>query len=198
VNCQLSRTEAKQRLGIAEEMQVIGFVGRLERVKRLDIFIHTAQKILKEVPNTRFVIAGSGREELRLRQLIADLGLSDQFIFLGYQSDTSAILRAMDVLLITSDHEGLPMVLLEAMALGTVVVARKVGGISEVVTDGQTAFLIEDPSPVALSNICVEALQNKNKAEQLTSAARKLIETRFLADHNGARVVELYTSLVGQ
>ena len=198
VNCELSRAEAKKRFGIPEETPVVGSVGRLERVKRLDIFVHAAGEILKQIPTTRFVIAGSGREAMRLRQLIADLGLSDQFIFLGYQPDTSAVLRAMDVLLITSDHEGLPMVLLEAIALGTVVVARKVGGISEVLTDRQTGFVVDDRSPAALSRACVEALQNKDKAEQLTFAARKLVETSFPADHNGQRVFELYMSLVGQ
>jgi len=198
VNCELSRAEAKQRLGISEETPVVGFVGRLERVKRLDIFVHTAAELLKQIPTTRFVIAGSGREESRERQLIAELGLSEQFTFLGYQSDTPAIVRAMDVLLITSDHEGLPMALLEAMALGTVIVSRKVGGISEVVTNRHTGFLVEDPNPVALSEACVEALENKNKAEQLACAARKAVETQFLADHNAARVVDLYSSLVGQ
>lgn len=198
VNCELSRAEAKQRLGIPEEAPVVGFVGRLERVKRLDIFVHTAGEIVNQIPTTNFVIAGSGREELRLRQLVTDLGLSNRFVFLGYRSDTPAILRAMDVLLITSDHEGLPMVLLEAMALGTLVVAREVGGISEVLTDEETGFLVEDQNPAALSKACIEALQNKKKAEQLALAARKLVETRFLAEHNGARVVELYTALVGQ
>lgn len=196
LNCELSRAEAKQRLGIPQETPVVGSVGRLERVKRLDIFAHAAREILKQVPRTRFVIAGSGRDEMSLRELIADLGLSDQFVFLGYQSDSSAILRAMDVLLITSDHEGLPMVLLEAMALGTVVVARKVGGISEVLADRHTGFLVDDRSPVALSAVCVEALRNKDKAEALTCAARKLVEKRFLADHNAERVLELYISLV--
>ena len=196
VNCELSRAEAKKRLGIPEETPVVGSVGRLERVKRLDIFVHSAGEILNQIPTTRFVIAGNGREEMSLRQLVADLGLSDQFIFLGYQSDTSAILRAMDVLLITSDHEGLPMVLLEAMALGTAVIARKVGGISEVLTDRQTGFLVDDRSPAALSHACVEALQNTKRTENVACAARKLIETNFLADHNGEHVSELYMSLV--
>jgi|SRR5579884_1161640 len=198
VNCGLTQAEAKKQLGIEEEIPVVGFAGRLERVKRLDIFIHTAVQILKQIPTARFVIAGTGREELHLRQLISDLGFSDSCTFLGYQSDTSAILRAMDVLLITSDHEGLPMVLLEAMALGTVVVARNVGGISEVLSHGETGILVEGQSPADLSRACIEALQNKEKAEYIVRCARKVIETRFLADHNGARVVELYTSLVTQ
>ena len=197
VHCDLSRVEAKKRLGIREEIPVVGFVGRLERVKRVDIFVHTAERVLKEVPETKFVIAGSGREEMRVRNLITDLGLQNHFVLLGHQRD-SAVLRAMDVLLITSDHEGLPMVLLEAMALKTAVVARKVGGISEVLTDRQTGLLVEGENPAALSRACIEALQNKEKAEQLTCAARKLVETSFPADHNGQRVFELYMSLVGQ
>ena len=197
VRCDLSRAQAKEHLGIPEQVPVVGFAGRLERVKRLDIFVHTAEQVLKEVPETKFVIAGNGREETRVRQLIAELGLQDRFILLGYQRDSAPMLRAMDVLLITSDHEGLPMVLLEAMALGTAVVARKVGGIAEVLTDRQTGFLVDDQSPEALSGACAEALGNKKRTEDIACAARKLIETNFLADHNGARVFELYKSLVG-
>lgn len=197
VRCDLSRVEAKKHFGIPEEMPVVGFVGRLERLKRLDIFVHNAEQVLKEVPETKFVIAGSGREETRVRNLITDLGLQNHFILLGHRRDSAAILRAMDVLLITSDHEGLPMVLLEAMALGTAVVARKVGGIAEVVTDRQTGFLVDDQSPATLSRACIEALRNKKRTEDIACAALKLIETNFLADHNGARVFELYKSLVG-
>lgn len=197
VRCDLSRAQAKKHLGIPEEMPVVGFVGRLERVKRLDIFVRAAGEILKQIPTARFVITGSGREEMSLRNLITDLGLQDRFILPGHQRDSAAILRAMDVLLITSDHEGLPMVLLEAMALQTAVVARKVGGIAEVLTDRQTGFLVDDQSPEALSCTCVEALQNTNKTDDVVCAARKLIHTTFLADQNGERVLELYKSLVG-
>jgi glycosyltransferase involved in cell wall biosynthesis len=197
LRCNLSRAQAKEHLGIAEQVPVVGFVGRLERVKRLDIFVQTAGEILKQIPTARFVITGSGREEMSLRSLISDLELQDHFILLGYQRDSAAMLRAMDVLLITSDHEGLPMVLLEAMALGTAVVARKVGGIAEVLTDRQTGFLVDDQSPEALSGACVEALKNTKKTEDVVCAARKLIETTFLAEQNGERVLELYRSIVG-
>jgi len=197
VTCDFSRAEAKQHLNIPESAPVVGFVGRLERVKRLDIFVHTAAEILRQFADAKFVIAGSGREEHHLRQLIAQSGLEDHFVLLGYLEHTSAILRAMDLLLITSDHEGLPMVLLEAMALGTAIVAHKVGGIAEVITDRQTGFLVEDRSPLTLARVCVEALQNASITGWFTRAARELVESRYRAEDNSRRVSELYASLTG-
>jgi glycosyltransferase involved in cell wall biosynthesis len=195
VNCALSRPEAKKQLGIPEDARVVGFVGRLERVKRLDIFVHTAHEILKQVASTKFVIAGSGREEKHLRQLIAQQGLEDHFILLGHHDDTSAIVRAMDLLLLTSDHEGLPMILLEAMALGTLVIAHKVGGIPEVLTHRQTGFLFEDRNPTTVARLCIEALQDMRTRERVTRAAREVVESRYRGEHNSKRVFELYASL---
>jgi glycosyltransferase involved in cell wall biosynthesis len=195
VHCTLSRSEAKKQLGIPEEAPVVGFIGRLERVKRLDIFVHSAREIQRQSASTKFVIAGSGREERQLRQLIAQQGLEDHFILLGHQDDTSPILRAMDLLLLTSDHEGLPMVLLEAMALGTLVVAHKVGGIAEVLADRQSGLLVEDRSPANLASVCVQALQDTSTTERLTRAAREVVESRYCGNQNGKHVLELYASL---
>jgi glycosyltransferase involved in cell wall biosynthesis len=195
VRCDLSRTEAKQRLGIPEDSPVVGFVGRLEQVKRVDIFLNAAQQILRRLPNTKFVIAGTGREEQRVGNLIGELALRNNVILLGYREDTCAILRGMDLLLITSEHEGLPMVLLEAMALGTVVVAAKIGGIPEVLTDRQTGFLVEDQSPTTFASVCIEALEHPDLSQHVSQAARQLIESKHLAEHNAAKVVELYAAL---
>jgi L-malate glycosyltransferase len=197
VKCDLSPAEAKERIAISQDAPVVGFVGRIERVKRLDLFVQTAAQIRTQLPRTKFVVAGNGREEMTLRQLVANEGLDTSFILLGHRQDTCELLRAMDLLLLTSDHEGLPMVVLEAMALGTVVVAHEVGGIPEIVTDRQTGLLFNDRSPSAIARLCVSTLQNARLRESLARAARKVIESQYAAEHNGARVFELYASLVG-
>ena len=101
---------------------VVGTAGRLDPIKRLDIFLAAAKQIGNALPNTRFVIAGDGTEASRLRDLAARLGLSDRVLFLGHRDDIYDVIRAMDIFVFCSDHEGLPMALLETLYLG---VARR-------------------------------------------------------------------------
>ncbi|MBZ5515140.1 MAG: glycosyltransferase [Acidobacteriia bacterium] len=116
VHSGFTKDEAKQRLGISGGCPVIGTAGRLEPVKRLDIFLAMAGAVAGECPEARFVIAGEGREELRLKALAGELGLAERALFLGHRDDIYDILRAFDLLVLSSDREGLPMVLLEALS----------------------------------------------------------------------------------
>lgn len=125
VHSNLNIAEAKNRLGIPETCRVIGAAGRLEPIKRLDIFLNAAKLISAERPDTKYVIAGEGREEARLRTLTRSLGLCDSVLFLGHRSDIYDVLRALDILVLCSDHEGLPVVLLESLCIGVVVVAQR-------------------------------------------------------------------------
>ena len=127
VSSGLTVSEAKRRLGIPPEYGVVGMVGRLDPVKRLDIFLAAAREIVRSEANTKFIIAGEGREERALRQLAHELQLDGQVLFLGHRDDVFDVLRAMDVLVFCSDHEGLPMALLETLYLGVPIVARPVG-----------------------------------------------------------------------
>lgn len=189
----LSRAEAKKKFHL--ENPTVGFVGRLEHVKRPDLFIETARRIAQQVPGIQFVIAGSGRQEQLLQQLVTSCGMEQQIKFLGHCSESNELLRALDLLLVTSDEEGLPMVVLEAMAAGTPVVARAVGGIPEVITHGQTGWLVQNHDPSALANVCIRVLRDRSLRERITTAARTLVEARFSAKSNADRMLEIYRSL---
>jgi L-malate glycosyltransferase len=197
VRSALTQPEAKQRLGISTAHPVIGTAGRLEPIKRLDIFLRAATAIARERPEAVFVIAGEGREAARLARLAASLGVAGQVRFLGHRDDAHDVLRAFDILLLTSDHEGLPMVLLEAMCLGVLPVARAVGGIPEVIHDGVNGVLVDsgDPAGAGLAAACLEALRDRPRAERLIASGMKSVREEFGAAETARRVAQLYFSL---
>lgn len=195
VGSALTPTEAKRRLGMAADALVVGTAGRLVPVKRLDIFLDAAARIAAERPQARFVIAGEGRELPQLREQAARLGLGEQVLFLGHRDDIHDVLRAMDVFVLCSDHEGLPMVLLEALYLGVPVAARPVGGIAEVTEDGRSAVWVRSAAPEALAETCLQLLADPELRARIAEAGRRRVAERFSADATAARTVALYGSL---
>ena len=147
-------------------------------------------------PKVRYAIRKKGRERKRLQALAAELGIEQHVPFLGHRNNMYDVLQALDLLVITSDHEGLPMVLLEALALGIPVVARRVGGIPEVITNNVTGILVESNSPTVLAKACEETLANTALCLRLREAGRSMVRETFSADRTARRVADLYRSLL--
>jgi glycosyltransferase involved in cell wall biosynthesis len=187
--------EAKRRLGIAGDSFVVGIAARLDGIKRLDLFVATARYLADRIPKSAFVIAGEGRQKEPLRRLILQSGLRDRVALLGERNDVYDVLRAMDVLLICSDHEGIPMVMLEAMALGVAVVSRKVGGIPEVIRDRVTGILVPSDNPEELGRACMLLFERPRWRADLAQVARDEIHQRYSADKNAEIMVEFYRSI---
>jgi glycosyltransferase involved in cell wall biosynthesis len=197
VQPRLNVEEAKNRLGIPQASFVIGFAGRLEPVKRLDIFLKAAKLIVDVKQRISFVIAGAGREEAKLRTMAQSLGLSNHVFFLGHRDDIYDILRAFDALILCSDHEGLPMILLEALCLGVVVVARDVGGLPEVIQDGVNGVLVTSGEPEDMARACMRVLDDVPSRQRLALAGARLVTENYSVESAGNRVAELYASLAG-
>jgi glycosyltransferase involved in cell wall biosynthesis len=195
VSSNYSSVEAKHRLAIPGDSFVIGIAARLECIKRHDLFVATAKHVAEKLPKSTFVIAGGGRYKEPLQQLIIESGMMDRIRLLGERNDVYNVLRAMDVLLICSDHEGIPMVMLEAMALGVAVVARKVGGIPEVIRHGVNGLLVSSDSPEELANACMSLYESPHLRTNLTQCACEDIHRRYSAEKHARIVVELYQSL---
>lgn len=201
VKSPLSKEAAKRSLGIPERVPAIGTAARLEPVKRIDLFLAVAQHLsaqcaLHAVPAPVFVIAGDGSERRRLQQLITETALHDKVCFLGHRDDVYDVIRAMDLLLITSDHEGMPTLVLEAMALGTPVVSRRVGGVPEIIVDGVEGTLIDASDPFSIARACLPLLTTPGLAYRFTEAAHEKVIRNFSAEANALQVAEIYRSLV--
>jgi glycosyltransferase involved in cell wall biosynthesis len=197
VSSDLSLAEAKQRLGIPAACRTLGYAGRLEPVKRLDLFLAAAKLISARIPEARFLIVGDGSEANPLREIARATGLEKVVWFLGHRDDIYDVLRALDVFVLCSDHEGLPMVLLEALYLGVPVVARAVGGITDVILDGVTGILTDSSTPEPLAQACVDLLTDAERRERLSAAAVARVRENFTADRNADQVAALYRALCG-
>jgi glycosyltransferase involved in cell wall biosynthesis len=188
------RAEAHEHIGCAAA-PVVGIAGRLVPVKRLDLFLQMAASIQRLMPSAQFVIAGDGPERARLVEQARALGIESSVHFLGHREDIHDVLRAMDVLVMCSDHEGLPMTLLEALWLDVPVVGRHVPGIREVLRDGQYGLCIEGDDAEALATACLRLLHNPGLAQSLCKAASRYIAQEFSAENNAAEVALLYQRL---
>jgi glycosyltransferase involved in cell wall biosynthesis len=192
----LSREEAKCRLGCGQK-PLIGIVGRLEPIKRVDLFLEVVHELTLRVPDIEFVVAGDGSLRESLIACACHKGLEARVHFLGYRKDIHDVLRALDVLVMCSDHEGLPMVLLEALWLGVPVVGRAVGGIREVLGENRNGLCVDSSDAEALAAACERLLRDPLLGEDLCRSARQAIEGDFSAEGNAAAVAELYRRLTG-
>lgn len=187
------REHARQRLAIAPGVAVIGAVGRLESEKRFDILLNAAAK----VPGRPIavVIAGEGGLRQDLQRLAASLGVRLELP--GQTEDVRPLLHAFDVYVQSSDTEGIPNSVLEAMAMEVPVVATAVGGTTEIIQEGVSGLLVERRNPGALASGIAATLADPELTARRIASARLQIQTRFSFSSRMAALEELYRGLVG-
>jgi glycosyltransferase involved in cell wall biosynthesis len=166
---------------------LVGSIGELRVLKRHDDFIRAAALILKEFPETQFVLAGVGEMREQLEKLVAELGLTDRFHFLGWLDDADKLLCAMDVFVSASETESFGLAIVEAMAAGTAVVATATAGAQEVIEDQKTGLLvpISDVKRIAESVLNLLSDPEKRRAiatQSVQSVAKKFSLTRMVDD----------------
>ena len=189
-----SREEAKVHIGCTLA-PVIGIVGRLEPVKRVDLFLAMAKIVTGVVPGAQFVVAGDGALRQSLLSSTRQSGLEGNVHFLGHREDIHDVLRALDVLVMCSDHEGLPMVLLEALWLGVPVVGRAVGGIREVLENGRNGFTVPSAVPEDFAVACLRLLGDRGLGESLCRSAAQDIQREFSMERNAESILGLYRKI---
>ena len=154
-------TPATDVRALAPQALHVGIIGRLEAVKRVDIFLQLAAHFRAEKAQIYFHVIGDGKERDSLHYLAKQLEL-DNLHFHGHRSDSQAAMAALDFIVMCSDHEGTPMTSLEALALGKPLIAHKVGGLAEVLAEHQE-LLVADHSPAGYINCLREQLQAPSK-----------------------------------
>jgi glycosyltransferase involved in cell wall biosynthesis len=168
----VTRADARQMLGVAEGVLHIGFVGRLGREKGADVLIDAIHRLAER--NLVVSIVGDGRERRALERQAAALGLEEIVRFHGLMPDAARLLRAFDVLVLSSRTEGTPIVLLESMAAGVPVVAARVGGVPDVVTS-RDALLVPPEQPELLASAIASVLRApRAAAARATRASARL------------------------
>jgi len=184
-NAQEDRRRVREEFGIADNAPVAGMIARIAPVKDYLTLARSARRILDEQPDARFLVVGDyaspGARE-HYESVVAWLRenkVEDAFIFTGHRRDITRILNAIDVFVLSTHLEGLPLVILEAMAQRKPVVATAVGGVPELVINGETGLLVAHQDPEALARNVVRLMRDPALAKRLSDGASVLIETRF-------------------
>lgn len=179
---QLRRTTLRERFGWANDVILVGSLGNIRPAKAYDILLKAAA-LLKERPGQafRFVIAGQGKAGLEesLLQLRAELGLEDTVKFLGYEDEPASFLANLDVFLLSSTSEGFSIATIQAMAAGLPVVVTRSGGPQEIVTHGETGWLVAPGRPDAISEALMMLAEHPKLADQIASKGRAHAKAKF-------------------
>ena len=182
----------RQSLGIKDSTRVVGSVFEARKNKRPQLWIQAASVIAKRVPDLTFVIVGDGQDKDELSALIVEHGLQRKFHRPGVRQDAANWLSLMDVVLLTSQFEGTPNVLLEAQALGRPVVATDVGGAAETFLPGETGLLLPaHPTPEEVADAVIRILDDPGFAARASEQGPKFIRERFGAERMAAEFVDL-------
>ncbi len=190
------RDRARFELGLPIGAFVIGGVGRLVSQKNFSLFLKIASNVLRVHTGVIFVIAGTGPLESQLSEEAATLGIAERVRFLGHVSDRVGLYRALDALMMTSDFEGTPMTLLEAMASGLPVVASAVDGIAEVCTHREDALLASVGQTDEFEEYCRLIISDKSRCFDLGAAARRTILERYEISALARRVGSVYEEVL--
>lgn len=185
----------KASLGIPKENLVVGNVAHIRPEKGHTYLVEAAAQVLGEYPKTTFVIVGREKAEGTVQALkarVAELGIQDQMVFAGFRQDAIRCINTFDIFVLSSLYEGLPIALLEAMALGVPPVATAVGGIPEVIDEGTDGFLVSPRDPSALAEGIGRLLADPELRRTFSDRAAKKVRERFSIQKMVAAVENVY------
>ncbi|MCX7713594.1 MAG: glycosyltransferase [Chthoniobacterales bacterium] len=181
-----------QKFGIPPSATIIGGVGRLAPQKNFTLWLHTAAALLEDFPQIFFLIAGEGPELPRLQKLAKKLNIDKKVIFTGFLADRVSLYGCLDILLLTSHYEGLPMTILEAMAAGIPIVSSNIDGPAEILTNQLDALLVSPNQPTLFVSAVKSLLSNPSLASNLAANARRKVCQHFNASKQAQKVLEIY------
>jgi glycosyltransferase involved in cell wall biosynthesis len=192
-----SREEVRQSIGIEPDEFAIGVFGRLSFEKGQDLFIEALGQA-SEVDRVKAVMLGEGNARERLVSHAKRCGIENRVLFPGYRSNVNEFYGAIDLYVLPSRSEGLPNVVLEAQLSGCPVVAFDVGGVREVISDGETGFLVESGDVAALASRIDWAIGHKNDLQRVADAAYSGLFPKFSVESRCRKFVEEYRWLIRQ
>ena len=173
-------------------------IGRLVQAKRFDRFLEAFALARRSVPELRATLVGDGPERANLEQKAATLGLYESLVFQGARDDVPAQLRKADMLALSSEHEGFPNVVLEAMSASLPVVATPAGDAGRIVQEGETGFVVPFENSEAMAERLVHLAKSPALRQQFGTAARKRVEEHYSYGVLSEQLLGLYRKMAQQ
>jgi len=186
----------RESLGIKKDVPVIGTVGALTKEKGHLYFLNAAREVNRIFPRAVFLFVGDGAQRPYLENMASKLGVADKVIFAGMRKDIPEILSILDVFVLPSLNEGLPMALLEAQAAKIPVVATRVGAIPDVLEDGITGMLIPPKHSQAITEAIIMILSDKKFASGVAQKGFERVRDNFSAEKMASKYLSIYKELL--
>lgn len=191
------RTSARREMNLQDAEQAILIVGRLSLEKSHVLLVQAVARLRTLLPgvSVRLIIVGHGPEKAAIEQAAQACGLTAQIYFAGYSADVLPFYAAADLAVLASRSEGSPNALLEAMAAHVPVVATSVGGIPEIVSQGDTALLVPPGNVTALAAALAQALRDPGQSRAMAERAHAEILAHYTPEQRAARIFKIYDRL---
>ncbi|NNE73150.1 MAG: glycosyltransferase [Acidimicrobiales bacterium] len=188
------RAEIRAEFGLSDDEVVIGTVANYRNEKAYDLLLDVAADVVGSRPNCRYLLVGQGPLEAAIIEQHERLGLGDRVILAGYRPDATAVTAAFDVFTMSSRHEGLPVALMDALALGRPVAATRAGGIPQAVRHDKEALLVDIDDAAGLADAHRALIDDRDLRRRLGDAAR-IRALSFDAERTTARLEGEYLTL---
>ena len=190
------RSETRRVLGIGEGPFTVGWIGRMTGIKRTDDVLLAFKSLRERGIDARLCLVGDGPDRAQVERRAHELGLMRETLFVGYQEEVSRFFAAFDVFILPSANEGTPVTAIEALAAGKPVVATRVGGIPDVVRDGEDGFLVAPGDVDALAERLAQLATDPELRDRMGDAARARVRERYSVERLVDDVDRLYRSLL--
>lgn len=185
------RNEARRRLGIVDDRIVVGFVGRLDPCKGVDMLIEAAATLCENDERYRFVIVGDGAQKNELKNQVTRLGLKEKIIFTGLCKNTAEVMIAFDMAVVPSRREAFGIAAVELMKMRVPVIASPVGGLVEIVRNQETGLLLDELSPKAIAE-AIEKLVRETELRKNIVEKAELLARKFDGREQLSQLMEIY------
>lgn len=189
----------RRELGLPEDQLLVLFLARFTSHKQPLALIRGFAKALPQMPNMHLLMVGDGDQKEEAKKLIAEHALADRITLVPFRQDVPDVLASADLYVLPSLWEGLPIGLLEAMAMGKTILASKVDGTSEIIRHGENGFLVDTQNlPDKLAAALIELGQNPERREAYGRAAMQTVSERFNAAHMTRAIESVYRKILGK
>jgi glycosyltransferase involved in cell wall biosynthesis len=185
----------RKELSFEPEDFLVGIVAHLADHKGHEYLIEATRILKQKAPRIKMIIVGEGPLQLKLSKKVKEIRVEDMVFFLGFREDIPHILSSLDLFVLSSKIEGMGTSIMDAMASSLPVVATRVGGIPEVVVDGETGLLVPPKNPEALAEAVLRIYNNRELAEQLGQKGHEVVHAKFSAEAMAAKIIKEYDRL---
>lgn len=192
MNSTAEREAVRAELGIPLDAPLLATVAVLRPPKGIQFMIRALPAVLEAHPNTFYLIVGDGQHRQALLAEAVQAGVNDRVVFAGMRKDVPRLLAASDVFVLPTLTEALPTVLAEAMAARLPIVASRVGGIPEMVSDGQNGIMVEPQDPSGLADACLQLLGHPERRAAMGGEGWNVVNRKFSIERQSYQLRELY------